>query len=152
MIQFCPATKRTGLYQYIIHVLHVWLMSCFFQVHTQKNKTKRYTGTQKTLDLPDSCHSSYSSYHDNSERLLWPESSLEFFGELSNSVSLGSKVYEAGIEPVSLNGSISVSDTSAFLLSVQLSRLTSLLDIVIKRLNKLFQLYHTLPFPHQCNQ
>ena len=26
MIQFCPATKRTGMYQYII--LNVWLMPC----------------------------------------------------------------------------------------------------------------------------
>ena len=63
--------------------------------------------------------------------LLWSESSLEFYDELSDSVSLGSNLYGDGIELVSLNESLSVSDASASSLSVQLTRLESLSDIVI---------------------
>ena len=41
IIQFCPTTKRTGMYQYIIQ--NVCLMPCtLLDTHTQK----RYTGIQ----------------------------------------------------------------------------------------------------------
>ena len=126
MIQFRPATKRTSMYEYII--LNVWLMPCTLPGPQRNKMVHRYT---KTLDLPDCCHSSYSSYHDKSESLLWSKSSLEFPEELSDSVPLDSKLYGAGIEVVSLNESLLVSDTSVSSLLVQLPRLGSLSDIVI---------------------
>ena len=69
-------------------------------LYSSRYTQKRYTGTQKHFTYLTA--TTLLTHHDKSESLLWSESSLEFFEELSDSVLLGSKLYGAGIELVSL--------------------------------------------------